>query len=171
MNEWVLEYIGYWCMIFLYRQLIDNVLFVILDPKDSQMDYRNLLKHRFYILMNHIHCNSKALTLSVYLIQTEHQYKTCKFITYCTYWSVIIFFILLLLMGIFGNFFIEITRKMKRMTRTLTGGLSNQVEFPQFTCFCLLCNLYPQAKFYVHYVKNKICNLKSVRPINISQTP
>lgn len=90
-------------MIFLYGQLIDNVLFVILDPKDSQMDYRNLLKHRFYILMNHIHCNSKALTLSVYLTQTEHQYKTCKFITYCTYWSVIIFFILL--MGIFGNFY------------------------------------------------------------------
>ena len=76
-----------------------------------------------------------------------------------------------LINGNIWEYFIEITRKMKRMTRTLTGGLSNQVEFPQFTCFCLLRNLYPQAKFYDHYVKNKICNLEVVRPINISQTP
>lgn len=123
-SVWVgFENIGYWCMIFLYRQLIDYVLFVILDPKDSQMDYRNLLKHRFYILMNHIHCISKALTLSVYLIQTEHQYITCKYITYCNNW-----FHLIIINGNIWEYFIEITRKMKRMTRTLTGDLSNQVE-------------------------------------------
>lgn len=41
-----------------------TLLFIILDPKDSQLDYRNLLKHRFIMLKIMVISKTQMLSLN-----------------------------------------------------------------------------------------------------------